>query len=202
MKVSEVRGLMLIAPAVIAVWCVGCATTPAAMEGDGGSNGGGSNGDGGTGGDGGCMTSEHFDISGGYTERYNCASEGICTETDVTFYLDIRPDPDDTDLSDGKDYTFCETGGLGPLCIEIPEEPGTFLFSGRGTICGSRFTWSAESPGAFTEVGIWDFANEGDTFTKASTYTYVDGGGGICTGSGKRGPDPDPPPPLPCDDPM
>lgn len=197
MRVFEGRATKLIAPVVLAFCCVSCATSAADGE-------GGGNGNGGAGGDGGdCMTSEHLDISGGYAERYNCASEGICTEKDVTIYLDIRPDPDDTDLSDGKDYTFCETGGLGPLCIEIPEQPGTFLFSGRGTICGSRFTWNAESPGAFTEEGLWDFENEGDIFTKASMYTYVDGGGGgICTGSGKRGPDPAPPPPLPCEDPI
>lgn len=197
MKVFEARGFALTALVSIALASVGCAPTPAGMNGDGGSNGGG-----GGGGEGGCMTSEHFDISGGYEERYNCASEGVCTEKDVTFYLHITPDPDDTDLTDGKDYTFCETGGLGPLCKEIPDSLGTFLFSGSGTICGSTFRWNAESPGAFTEVGVWEFREGGDAFTKTSMYTYIDGGGGICTGTGQRGGGAGDPPLLPCDDPM
>lgn len=120
------------------------------------------------------------------------ASGGVCTDQDVTIYLDIRLDASDTNPSDGTDYSFCETSGLGPLCIEEP--PGTFKFSGSGTLCGNLFTWNAVSPGYFAEVGVWDFASEGDTFIKSSAYETIGGGGvGICAGSGRRGGDADPP---------
>ena len=75
MSVFEGRGTKRIAPVVFAFWCVSCATSPADGEG----------GDGGSGCDGGdCITSEHLDISGVYAEPYNSASEGICTEKEVT----------------------------------------------------------------------------------------------------------------------
>lgn len=140
---------------------------------------------------------DSFDIEGGYEERYSCETDGVCTETDVTFYIDIRPDPNDTNPADGTDYTFCETSGLGPLCIEDP--PGTFKFSGSGTICGDTFTWTAISPGNFTESGTWTFADDGDTFMKESTYVSIGGpGGGNCVGSGRRGGGAAPPPPIDC----
>jgi hypothetical protein len=174
--------------AVLALSLSGCSSGSDDETGDGGSPGtGGAPGTGGTpgtGGSGGCAG--NLDIAGGFEERYNCETDGVCTDDDVTIYLDIRIDGDDQDPSDGQDYTFCQTGGLGPLCIEDP--PGTFLFSGSGTLCGDVFQWGAVSPDRFTETGTWTFFEEGDVFEKVSTYVGVGGEfGGECVGNGRRG---------------
>jgi hypothetical protein len=138
-----------------------------------------------------CTTAGAFDISGGFEERFNCDEGGVCVDQDVTIYLQIDRDTSDTDTSDGTDYTFCETGGLGPLCIEDP--PGTFKFSGEGTLCGATFAWNGVAPGSFTESGIWQFSNGGDTFLKSSTYQGA-GSAGVCRGAGRRGGGADAPP--------
>ena len=140
-----------------------------------------------------CTTAGAFDISGGFEERFNCDQGGECVDQDVTIYLQINRDTGDTDTSDGTDYTFCETGGLGPLCIEEP--PGTFKFSGEGTLCGATFAWTGVAPGSFTEAGIWQFSNGGDTFLKSSEYQSADGTG-VCRGAGERGGGAAAPPPI------
>lgn len=175
----------LVGGLLIAFWCTGCKTSTASDGGEGGSSG--------SGGAQGCSPS--FDIEGGFEERYSCQTDGVCTEEDVTIYLDIRPDDADDDPSDGKDYMFCETGGLGPLCIEDP--PGTFKFSGMGTLCGELFTWSAISPENFTETGTWRFSEGGDVFEKMSTYFSIGGDvGGTCVGMARRGGGAAEPPPC------
>lgn len=194
MRVSEMRGLVLVAVILAAGWSMGCSSSPA-DNGDAGSGGaGGTAGAGGSAGTGGTPSCQNnLDISGGFDERFNCATDGVCTEVNTLIFLDIRLDETDDDPSDGTDYTFCETGGLGPLCIEDP--PGTFKFSGMGTICGSTFRWTALSPGNFTEFGTWEFSEGGDVFEKESTYTSIGGeGGGECTGNGRRGGGAVPPP--------
>ena len=170
----------ILAAAVAALAAGGCSSS----SGDGGGGAGGDGGSGGSAGSGGC--SNNLDIAGGFEERYNCETDGVCTDDDVTIYLDIRLDPNDQDPSDGVDYTFCQTGGLGPLCIEDP--PGTFLFSGSGTLCGNVYSWTAISPDLFTEAGVWTFSEGGDVFDKVSEYMAIGGGGGgICVGNGRRG---------------
>ncbi len=139
-------------------------------------------------GDGDCA--DNVDIAGGFGEKYHCWVEDACSEENVLIFLDIRIDPDDQDPSDGQDYTFCQTGGFGPLCIEDP--PGTFLFSGSGTLCNDVFEWSAISPGRFAETGTWEFSDGGDSFEKTSVYVSIGGGpGGDCVGMGLRGGEPE-----------
>ena len=81
----------------------------------------GSEGENGDAGSGDCT--DNLDIIGGFGEKYHCWVEDACSEENELVFFDIRIDPDDQDPSDGQDYTFCQTGGFGPLCIEDP--PGT-----------------------------------------------------------------------------
>jgi hypothetical protein len=141
-----------------------------------------------------CETPGAFDISGEFEERYNCEQGGECVDRDVTIYLHIERDMTDTDESDGTDYTFCETAGIGPLCVPVDlDQPDTLKFSGQGTLCGNVYAWNGVAPGAFTETGIWTFSNGGDTFLKNSAYQNA-AGGGVCEGAARRGGGADEPP--------
>lgn len=116
-----------------------------------------------------------FDISGTFTERYNCSDGVNCVDPDVETIIDIV----------------------------AGSETGEFLFSsgnwsGAGTLCNNHFEWTATSP-LFSEEGIWIFSDP-NTFTKTSDYTYFSGGGGgTCTGSASSVASPPPPAPIgPC----
>ena len=163
-----------------------------ASSGTGGSGGSGGIGGGGTGGlD--CTTPGAFDIAGVFEERFNCDENGTCVDPELTSYILIRPDPADTDDSNGTDYTFCDTPETGVLCHQ--EESGELSWSGSGTLCGDVFAWTATAPENYNEAGFWRFADNGDTFVKTSQYMYIGGGGGECTGTASRvGSPPDPAP--------
>ena len=143
----------------------------------------------------GCETPGAYDIASVYSERYNCDEQGTCVDQDQRAFILIRRDEGDTDESDGTDYTFCDTPETGVLCNQ--ESDGQLSWSGTGTLCGGTFAWTAVAPGLYTEAGTWTFADQGETFVKASDYRYVDGsGGGLCTGTAQRLDEPDPPPPA------
>ncbi len=132
-----------------------------------------------------CQAAGLYDIASVYAERFNCDEGGECVDDDFSTNILIRRDETDTDESDGTDYTFCETPETGVLCFQEPD--GQLSWSGTGTLCGTVFAWMATAPGSYTESGIWQFANNGDTFTKTSDYRYTNqGGGGRCTGTGSR----------------
>ena len=146
-----------------------------------------------------CKTPGAYDIASVYAERYNCDEQGTCVDDDESAFILIRRDESDTDESDGTDYTFCDTPETGVLCNQLPS--GELLWSGSGTLCGEEFVWTAVAPDQYNEAGLWLFANEGDTFVKTSDYRYIDGGGGLCTGTGQRldepgSPEPAPPAPI------
>lgn len=119
-----------------------------------------------------CIGGPDFDISGTYTERYNCSEGDTCVDQDASFTVQIT-----AINADNGQYSISSAGG----------------WSGTGLICGNLFIWNA-STDMYTESGLWTF-RDARNFTKTSDYEYTDiAGGGTCTGAATQ--DGTPPPPA------
>jgi hypothetical protein len=117
-----------------------------------------------------------FDISGTFSERYNCAEGSDCVDQDQVAGIVI------TSTSDSSTFDFAD---------EL--DPDTW--SGSGRLCGTSFEWAARS-NTYQETGTWTFS-DASNFNKVSDYSYFDGGGGTCTGEGSSSMSPPAPAPIP-----
>ncbi len=109
-----------------------------------------------------CAVGPAFDISGTYTERYNCSEDGTCVEEDLTAVIVITQ----VNILIGE-YEFTSPGSD---------------WVGEGELCGTTFGWSA-STADYTENGVWTFSDESN-FVKSSSYEYTSmEGGGTCSGT-------------------
>ncbi len=115
-----------------------------------------------------------FDISGAFTELYNCAEGSKCVDYRTRTTILISPGP---------------TAGAYTFRNKLND------WAGQGTLCGATFTWSASGT-TFTETGTWLFS-DAQTFTKTSHYVYKAGGrSGDCTGAASAGGTPAKPAPI------
>ena len=122
-----------------------------------------------------CAVGAAFDITGTYTERYNCSEDGTCVEEDLTAVIVISP----VNILTGE-YEFTSPGSD---------------WTGEGALCGTSFEWSA-STATYTETGVWTFSDNSN-FVKSSSYQYTGmEGGGTCSGTAAQVGEPPLPAPV------
>lgn len=131
--------------------------------------------------DGGCTPD--FDISGAFTERYNCeeiltgSDAATCVDHDATSNVILSRADGSTTLYDLRSNV---DGG----------------FRGRGQLCGSSLQWTAGDM-HYSESGTWVFSSTGSFTQPPSVYTYNDGSGlGHCTATGSSSGTPPAPAPI------